>query len=157
MKVLLATEGSEFSNAAIDKCCRMFAESDNTEVRIVSAVEPTIPPIEPFAISADYIREINAAAHKHADEVVSQAEARIRDRLPALSSDLTTKVATGSPAQVIVEEAESWGADVIFVGSHGYGFWERAWLGSVSNSVVHHAPCSVMVVRTPENSNGKTS
>lgn len=157
MKVLLATEGSEFSEAAIEKCCQMFAESDNTEVRIISAVEPTIPPTEPFASSPEYIRQIDAAAHKRANEVVSKAEARIRAQLPALSFDLTTEVATGSPAQVIVEEAEGWGADVIFVGSHGYGFWERAWLGSVSNSVVHHTPCSVMVVRSPANSNGKNS
>lgn len=154
MKVLLATEGSEFSEAAIEKCCRMFAESDNTEIRIISAVELMTPPTEPFAMSADYIQQIDAAAHQQANEVVSQAEATIRERLPASSCDLTTKVVAGSPAQVIVEEAESWGADVIFVGSHGYGFWQRAWLGSVSNSVVHHAQCSVLVVRKPEASNG---
>lgn len=155
MKVLLATEGSEFSKAAIEKCCQMFAKSDDAEIRIIMAVELVTPPTEPFAMSADYVLKIDEAARQQATEVVSQAEARIRERLPASFSGLTTKVATGSPAQVIVEEAESWGADVIFVGSHGYGFWERAWLGSVSNSVVHHAPCSVMVVRTPENSNGK--
>lgn len=157
MRVLLATEGSEFSKAAIEKFCQMFVESDNTEVRIISAVEPTLPPTEPFAVSADYVREIDEAARKQAREVVSKAEAEIRNCLPTLADALTTTVVTGSPAQMIVEEAENWRADVIFVGSNGYGFWKRAWLGSVSNAIMHHAPCSVMVVRTPEASNGKTS
>jgi nucleotide-binding universal stress UspA family protein len=58
---------------------------------------------------------------------------------------------SGLAKQVIVEEAEKWGADLIVVGSHGQGLWSRALLGSVSNSVVHHAPCSVFVGRTPEN------
>ena len=152
MKVLLATEGSEFSKAAIEKCCRMFAESVNTEIRIISAVEPTILPIEPFAVSADYIREINTAAHKQAGEVVSQAETEIHGLFPMLGVSLTTKVATGAPEQVIVEEAESWGADLIIVGSHGYGLWQRTLLGSVSDRVAHHAPCSVLIVRRKNDS-----
>ena len=147
MKVLLATEGSEFSNAAIEKCCQMFAESENTEIRIISAFEPMIPPTEPFAVSAEFIHEIDAAARKQAIEVVSKAEAEIRKRFPALAADLSTTVAMGSPEQAVVEEAESWGADLIVTGSHGHGFWKRAWLGSVSNAIVHHAPCSVLVVR----------
>ena len=65
MKVLLATEGSEFSNAAIEKCCQMFGESENTEIRIISASEPMVPPTEPFAVSAQYIQEIDAASQKH--------------------------------------------------------------------------------------------
>jgi nucleotide-binding universal stress UspA family protein len=147
MKVLLATEGSEFSNAAIEKCCQMFAESENTEIRIISAFEPMIPPTEPFAVSTEFIHEIDAAARKQASDVVSQAEAEIRKRFPALAADLSTTVAMGSPEQAVVEEAENWGADLIVTGSHGHGFWKRAWLGSVSNAIVHHAPCSVLVVR----------
>jgi len=145
MKVLLATEGSKFSNAAIEKCCQMFAESENTKIEIISAAEPMVPPTEPFAMSAQYVEEIDAASRKQAAEVVSHAEQEIRQRFP--SFDITTKVIFGQPAQVIVDEAENWGADVIIVGSHGYGFWKRAFLGSVSHSVAHHAPCSVMIVR----------
>ena len=48
-----------------------------------------------------------------------------------------------------VETAEEFGSDLIIVGSHGYSRWERLLLGSVSQSVVHHAPCSVLVVREP--------
>lgn len=155
MKVLLATDGSEFSKTAVEKCCQMFAESENTEIRIISAAESAIPPMEPFGVSTDYYREVNAAEREQAGEVVSETEAQIRKCFPALAVDLTAKVATGSPEQAIVEEAESWGADLIILGSHGYEFWQQALLGSVSNSVVRYAPCSVLVVRMPENNNGK--
>ena len=147
MKVLVATEGSEFSNAAIDKCCSMLNGSTDTDIRIVAASEPAVVPAEPFAVSAEYIRAIDEEARMQTEKVVSRAEEEIRRRMPDLGNKLTTAVTTGSPAQVIVDEAERWGADLIIVGSHGYGFWQRALLGSVSNAVVHHAPCSVLVVR----------
>ena len=154
MKVLLATEGSKFSQAAVEKCCKMFEESINTQIRIISAAEPAALPPEPYAVSADYVNVADAATLKRAQSAISIAEAEIRNRFPDLSVDLTTTIVKGSPAQVIVGEAKTWGADVIIVGSHGYGFWQRALLGSVSNSVVHHAPCSVLVVRPPTNGDG---
>lgn len=53
----------------------------------------------------------------------------------------------GDPARVILEEAKEWGADLIVVGSRGLGAAGRLLLGSVSTSVVQHAPCDVLVVR----------
>ena len=147
MKVLVATEGSEFSKAAIDKCCSILGNAKDTDLRLVSAAEPATVPAEPFALSAEYIREMDENSRRRAEDVVSRAEQEIRRRMPAMASHLTTITTTGPPARAIVDEAEKWGADLIVVGSHGYGFWQRALLGSVSNAVVHHAPCSVLVVR----------
>jgi nucleotide-binding universal stress UspA family protein len=48
---------------------------------------------------------------------------------------------------MIVEEARDWGADLIVLGSHGYGRVRRVVLGSVAAAVVAIAPCSVLVVR----------
>lgn len=147
MKILLATEGSKYSQAAIEKCCQIFGNFPDTEIRIVSAYELMIPPTEPFAISAEYIQQVDAQSHKQAEEVAAAAAAQIGEKCPALANRLSIKVAGGSAEGVIVEEAEEWNADLIVVGSHGYGFWKRAWLGSVSNAIVHHAPCSVLIVR----------
>jgi nucleotide-binding universal stress UspA family protein len=61
--------------------------------------------------------------------------------------------AQGSPRSVILDEAESWGADLVVVGSHGYGAWQRFLLGSVSQAVVSHAKCSVEVVRCKRTTN----
>lgn len=150
MKVLLAIEGSDYSQAAIKKCCRMFDQSVNTEIRIISAFEPMMRATEPFAVSTEYLRDLEAAAEKNANEVVSKAAKEIRDHFPDLGVEMTTAVVNASPKQAIVEEAEKWGADLIIMGSHGYGFWKRTLLGSVSNAVAHQAPCSVLIVRTAE-------
>jgi len=147
MKVLVPTEGSEFSNAAIEKCCKMFDESENTEIKIFSAAEPSFTPTGPYDASFAYMPELDAMELKKANDVVDHAAAEIGKGFPDLAARLTTKVVRGSPKQAIVEEAENWGADLIIMGSHGYGFWRRALLGSVSEAVMHHAPCSVLVVR----------
>jgi len=146
MKVLVPTEGSEFSKA-VEKCCKMFDESENTEIEILSVVEPVDRPTDPFGAPSKHIHDVNAAALKSAKNVVDQAAEDIRAGFPGLGIQLTTKVVKGSPKQEIVEEAENWDADLIIMGSHGYGFWRRSLLGSVSESVVHHAPCSVLVVK----------
>jgi nucleotide-binding universal stress UspA family protein len=53
----------------------------------------------------------------------------------------------GNPADVIVQEAEESGADLIVVGTRGHNAAKRLFMGSVSTNVVHHAPCDVLVVR----------
>src|SRR6266542_527979 len=63
------------------------------------------------------------------------------------SIKITGNILLGSPRSVILEEADRWNADLIVIGSHGYGAWQRFLLGSVSQSVVSHAKCSVEVVR----------
>jgi nucleotide-binding universal stress UspA family protein len=60
---------------------------------------------------------------------------------------IETRVIDGSPKEEIVEEAETWGADLILIGSHGYGNVKRFMLGSVLQAVATHAPCSVEIVR----------
>lgn len=56
-------------------------------------------------------------------------------------------VREGGPREVIADDAKAWSADLIVVGSHGYTGLKRFLLGSVAQSVVGHAPCSVEVVR----------
>lgn len=56
---------------------------------------------------------------------------------------------TGNPGRTICELASNWSADLIIVGSRGLTGLKEMFLGSVSNYVTHHAPCSVLIVRTP--------
>ena len=55
---------------------------------------------------------------------------------------------TGNPGRSICELASTWEADLILVGSRGLKGLKEMFLGSVSNYVTHHAPCSVLIVRT---------
>lgn len=157
MKILLATDGSEFSRAAVEKCCQLVVKPENTEIRIISVFENIYLATEPFAVSAEYTQALEAAERKQAADYTKQAEAHFRECLPNVQFEVTATVARGSADQAIIEEAEKWGADLIVVGSHGRGFWERMWLGSVSQAVIQHAPCSVLVVRKDKETSGKNN
>lgn len=149
MKILIATDGSDYSKAAVLEACKFVADPANAEMKVVSAYEDAYPiTAEPFALSAEYYQKIEEAVREQATQFVTNAEADIRARFPGKDVNVTSEVLRGSADQEIVEMAKSWGADLIVVGSHGRGFWGRM-LGSVSDGVVHHAPCSVLVVRTP--------
>lgn len=149
MKILIATDGSDYSKAAVDECCRMIIDPGSADVLIVSAYETAYPlSAEPFAISADYYQQLDDAVREQSAAFIKDAETKVRAAFPTQSVPVTSEILRGSPAQQIVERANEWGAEIIVVGSHGRGFWGRL-LGSVSNSVVHHATCSVLVVRKP--------
>jgi len=149
MKILIATDGSEFSKAAAMESCKYFT-ADNAEVLIASSYEDAAPiAAEPFAISADYYQKLEDAVREQAEDFVKETERDVRAQFPGVELMLGTRVLCGPPDQQIIELAREWGADLIVVGSHGRGFWGRL-LGSVSTGVVHHAPCSVLVVRKRE-------
>lgn len=145
MKILLATDGSEFSDAAVGKCINLFCDLQGVVIKVVSIFEEApILASEPFAVSPEYLRDMTEAAKSQATSFAEKAAAAIKERCGGVV--VASEVMSGKPATRIVEHAESWNADVIIVGSHGRGFWGRL-LGSVSNGVVNHAPCSVLVVR----------
>lgn len=147
MKIVLATDGSDFSSAAVEKCCELFGDKPGLEIKIVSVFEEDYAlAAEPFAVSAELYREISEAAEKQAQHACSTAADLVSSSCPNGAPEITNEVVKGNPEQEIVEIARSWGADLIVVGSHGRGFWGRL-LGSVSDGVLHHAPCSVLVVR----------
>lgn len=155
MKILIATDGSEASKSVVEAACQLIDEPENTEVKIISVVEPFMPmPVEPFAISAGYYAELQTAADKQAQIFVEQAETALKEIRPNMSN-VSSEVLRGGASPTIVEAAREWGANAIVVGSHGYGFWSRTLLGSVSNSVVHHAPCTVLVVRQPKDADNQ--
>jgi nucleotide-binding universal stress UspA family protein len=149
MKILIATDGSAFSDAAVVQTCRILEGVKDAAVKIVSVFEqPIMAVAAPYAVPAMPNLVLETELRETAEEAVAGAEKYIREQFPNLK--VTTAIVSGSPQQTIVAQAEDWSADLIVVGSHGYGFWERVLLGSVSSSVAHHAPCSVLIVRKTE-------
>ena len=148
MKILIATDGSTFSQQAIEKACDLAKRMEDVSFRVISVYEAQVPmAAEPFAISAEYYQQLDDLARRRATEAAQEGADLIKTRVRE-STDVIQMIELGVPARVIVESAEDWGADLAVVGSHGYGFWGRLALGSVSDAVVHHAPCSVLVVRS---------
>lgn len=155
MKILLATDGSDFSRAATEKAAEFLAKGNEDgreiEIEIVSVYEEIgYTATEPFAVSAEYVHEMEKLGREQASKFAGEAEEILRRRLNNNQARITTKTIKGSPGKMIVEEAGGWDADLIVVGSHGRGFWGRAFLGSTSDKIIHHAACSVLVVRTAE-------
>jgi nucleotide-binding universal stress UspA family protein len=65
---------------------------------------------------------------------------------------ISTSLVAGDPKRILIDEAETWGADSIFIGSRGLSGWEKFLLGSVSSAVAVRAHCSVEVVRASHSS-----
>ena len=147
MRILLAVDGSAFGEEAAGEVARM-PWPVGSEVLVVYVVEPVpAPPPEMWAGSyEDYFAELNQWRHAQARQALESAT-RILDAREDRTLKVTTKILEGQPKRRIPEEAEAWGADLVVVGSHGYGFWNRLLLGSVSQAVAAHAPCSVEIVR----------
>ena len=149
MKILLATDGSTFSDAAV----RSVAEKpwpSGSEVKIISVVEPPLlPTLETWVPPDNYIEALEAAGEEQAQSILNTAAETVRkgqnDNLR-----ISTQIVMGHPKHAIIDEADSWGADLILLGSHGYRGLTRFWLGSVSQAVAAHAKCSVGIVRERE-------
>ncbi len=150
MRILIAIDGSEYGEAAVDEIARRHSPGDS-EVRVISVVNPPMPlSAESLATSAGYHGELEKIEREGARRAIKKAVARLRRSLKGGSMKITSAILAGAPKRVILEEAEAFGADLIAVGSHGHGALERFLLGSVSQSVALHAKCSVEIVRRPK-------
>lgn len=150
LKILLATDGSSYSKAAVKEVAnRPFPPK--TSVRIISVINKLalFRNMGTMVISNEYATEIVGNALKLAENANEYAAKVLREKNPTLI--ITTAVIEGSPKSAILDEAEAFGANLIIVGSHGYGAVERFMLGSVSHAVSLHAKCSVEIVRIKNN------
>jgi nucleotide-binding universal stress UspA family protein len=155
MKVLLAIDGSRHSDAAVAEVARRPWPA-GTEVKILTVIHPTVPvfPDPAFAIAAIHVEQAEEL-RRQAPILLGTACEQIRHGAPNVSVILS--VVEGAPKNLIVQEARGWGADLIVVGSHGYGPVRRVLLGSVARSVLTEAPCSVLVARVKSVAHGTES
>ena len=142
MKVLLATDGSEFSLRA----AHSIAERrwpDGTEFRVVSVVEHIMPASDPWYAAGAIAKQRDEVSAKICEEAASAAEKIVAQ------TGFKTEIAVldGNPKKKIVEDATEWGAHLTVVGSHGRRGLTRYLLGSVSEAVAMRAHCSVEVIR----------
>src|SRR5687767_3450246 len=143
MKILLAVDDSPYSEAAIEAVASR-PWPPGTIIRLLSAVEHIVPP------ATELWYDAGGSLERSRQELTSHYEklvTRVADQLRAKGMTVETVVRDGDPRSVIVDEAEDWSTDLIVVGSHGRTGLTRWLLGSVAQSVVSHAPCSVEVVR----------
>ncbi|QQS45732.1 MAG: universal stress protein [Acidobacteriota bacterium] len=149
MKILLAVDGSPCSENAVKQIAGRCWHP-GTEVKILHVIDspiPDIPDITTFFIFyAGRLQKLDEA-RRHAPELIEKAVNLIRSTEEGKRLQVVTEVIEGPAKDTILDEAERWGANLIVVGAHGYGAIKRLVLGSVSQAVASHAPCSVEIVR----------
>jgi len=145
MKILIAIDGSDFSQAALESVIARPWPTD-TEVRVLNVVEP--PSLLMGREMAGPDPEFEAvwkALREQAKDLVAKAT----DKLRRSQLNASPELVEGDPKSQIIDIAERWRADMIVLGSHGRTGLARFLMGSVSQDVVRHAHCSVEIIRTP--------
>lgn len=148
MKILFATDGSDYSKAALEEIASR-PYPPHSSLHIISIIDNVlVTPNAPMGASNDFYAESGRKAVKFAEETVKDAIQVLHRQNSELT--ITSAILNGAPKSIILTEAETIGADLIIVGSHGYGAVKRFMLGSVSQAVALHAKCSVEIVRIQE-------
>ena len=138
-KILLATDGSRDAELAATTAVDMAATSTDSEVHVVT-VAPGYPS---YDIRNPAVVE---QLRKQAQDILNEQVEKI-EQSGGKVVEKHLRIAERYRAQQIVQVAEYIGAGLIVMGSRGLGGVRRALIGSVSDSVVRHAHCPVMVVR----------
>lgn len=144
--VLIATDGSDGANEAI-RFLLSLPLVRSTKVRLLSAVEPTPYPASAPKMIRAQLKGMIAQLERERRAQVEKILDRAARELKAKVTHLTRSMPTGHPAREIVAAAASFDADLVVVGARGLGGMKRLLLGSVSERVLHHARCPVLIVK----------
>ncbi len=142
--IVVGTDGSDTAGEAVRQTSEL-ARAVGASVHLVSAYEP---------VSNQRQREERQEAPGDLEWMVNareDVEATLREASGSLEDagvSVDTYAREGDPADAILDVAEEKTADLIVVGNKGMTGAKRFLLGSVPNKISHHAPCSVMIIRT---------
>lgn len=145
MKIMLATDGSDYARHAENMLARLPLPSP-VELKIVTVCASA--DLHELHGIPEGIHGLVDECRQKSREILEQSAARCREAFPQLSCDLLD----GHPAEEVILAARQWGADLIAIGARGLGAVSRFFLGSTSDRIAQHAPCAVLVVRPGEDS-----
>jgi len=137
--VVIGVDGSENANEALRVAARE-AQLHDARLRIVAVWE--VPPVAYGGWLALTDEKTFDTLRDRAQRVVDEASSTVAELAPEVERE--TVVLEGQPAEALLSASDD--ADLVVVGSRGLGGFKRLILGSVSDQVVHHAACPVLVV-----------
>lgn len=148
MKTIVAIDESKFSEAAVELIARQ-QRPENAQLVLIHVVEPFTFYFPP-EITAEYASAPQIEGlHKDRLEKGKGLLAAAADKLRKAGFAVETQLSEGDVRSAIIDSATEKKADLIVVGSHGRQGLDRFLMGSVSEFVARHAPCSVEIVRLP--------
>ncbi|MDP8988604.1 MAG: universal stress protein [Acidobacteriota bacterium] len=147
-RILLAIDDSAGSRLAVESVAARPWPA-GTEIRVLSAVELGMSALQGAfeipSLDAKHLETQRAAAMKRTEDAIDSALKILE--AAGLATSESISVLAQPPKEIILEEAAAWPADWIVLGSHGSSGLSRFLIGSTSETVATHAPCSVEVVR----------
>lgn len=156
-KILVAMDSSDLAEKIFERAMFLakMTHANLILVHVLSAEEEGSPGLPIYGV--DHYQMVTEAALENYRE---QWEAFQKQQLQWLQAHVEQAMAegvkaefsqySGSPGRMICEAAKNWQADLVVIGRRGRSGLSEFLLGSVSNYVLHHAPCSVMVVQALE-------
>ena len=142
--ILFATDGSPSADRAQTMAFELAQRLD-APLLVVSVAHPAYPVTGYTAYGfAGALAEVNAAEQARVQELL----ASVAETAGAAGVRCTTVAADGFVLEEICRQAVEHDAQLMVVGSHGWGATRRLFSGSVSTGLVHSAPCPVLVVRS---------
>jgi nucleotide-binding universal stress UspA family protein len=146
-KVVVAVDGSRDSFAAVHFLAGLPLDPA-TEIRLVAVAEPPrLPAGAPEVLGTPFLGWLERLERERVDgleRMLQRVESEFRGRPRPVERSVTV----GRPADEIISAAEAPGVDLVVVGARGLGPLQRLLLGSVSERVLHHVDCPVLVVRS---------
>jgi len=142
--IVVGTDGSDTATQAVRQAVDM-ASAVGATLELVSAYAP-VPEQRLRTERRDAPEDVQWAINPREDVEASLSAAA--DIARAAGVSVNTHARQGDPADAILDVAEEREADLVIVGNKGMTGAKRFLLGSVPNKVSHHAPCSVLIVRT---------
>jgi nucleotide-binding universal stress UspA family protein len=143
-RLVIGVDGSPYSDAAIEAVGRR-EWPNGTQVRLLTVVD-TIMAVPANPSDPANLKWIEVEHEEDWDRVHKLFEPSV-EKLRSAGLDAAVMIRRGNPKDQVLEEAETWGADCVFLGAKGIRGVERLLLGSVSSAVAARAHCSVEIVR----------
>lgn len=141
-KILVAYDGSEHAKRALETAIGL-CQGREGECKI-TVHHVTIPSYYYAEAGVALNAEIDALTREEGERLLQEA----KDVLKKTEIQFDTVLESGYPAKQICQLARQGRYDLIVMGSRGLGTWGEFFLGSVSNGVLHRAPCPVLVVKS---------
>jgi len=142
----VAVDGSQHAKRALDTACKLL-RPEQDEVMVLTCIDEysalDVLDEELVLFAAETVEKANAELRENGTRMLTEAA----EYLKARGLSYSTYLAKGNSREGIVEAAKDNKVDIVVVGSRGLGALSRLLVGSVSEYVVTHAPCPVLVVR----------
>jgi nucleotide-binding universal stress UspA family protein len=142
--IVVGTDGSDTATQAVRQAIEL-ARSVGARIELVSAYEP-VSDARLREESVVVPKDLHWMINPREDVLATLEEAAGEIRAAGVEVEMFAR--QGDPADAILDVAEERGSDLIVVGNKGMTGAKRFLLGSVPNKVSHHAPCSVLIIRT---------